>query len=78
MKSNPDIDIRFETFDHRDGSPFDGENATLGHAFFPNFGGDCHLDDSEPWTLDDNDRDGTHLLSVAIHELVSRIFSKLV
>lgn len=49
VKSNADIDIRFETFDHRDGSPFDGENGTLAHAFFPNFGGDCHIDDSEPW-----------------------------
>ena len=68
MKSNGDIDIRFESKDHRDGASFDGANGTLAHAYFPNYGGDVHFDDDEDWTVND-DGNGVHLLSVAVHEI---------
>lgn len=39
----------------------------LAHAFFPDFGGDTHFDDSERWTQ--SARNGVNLLQVAVHEL---------
>lgn len=51
-----DIEVRFESGDHNDGSPFDGPYGTLAHAYFPYGGqaglaGDCHFDDVEVWTV---------------------------
>ncbi|GAU97338.1 hypothetical protein RvY_08657 [Ramazzottius varieornatus] len=62
---NVHIDIRFARYDHGDGDPFDGAGKTLAHAFFPQYGGDAHFDDSESWTTG---RYGTNLLQVAAHE----------
>ncbi|QKX03596.1 matrixin family metalloprotease [Aquimarina sp. TRL1] len=60
------IEILFGKHEHGDGDPFDGPGGTLAHAYFPQYGGDCHFDDSENFT--DNTYIGTNLLQVAIHE----------
>jgi len=62
-----DIDVSFERYDHGDGDPFDGSGGTLAHAFFPQFGGDVHMDDSESWTRDTYR--GINLLQTLVHEI---------
>ena len=49
--SSVNIEIRFEKYEHGDGDPFDGAGGTLAHAYFPQFGGDVHVDDTEHWTI---------------------------
>ena len=61
------IDIRFEKYEHEDGDPFDGPGGTLAHAYFPQYGGDVHVDDTEYWTI--NEFKGTNLLQTMTHEL---------
>ncbi|XP_035663771.1 matrix metalloproteinase-14-like isoform X1 [Branchiostoma floridae] len=61
-----DIFIKFAPIEHGDGAPFDGPGGTLAHAFFPQFGGDAHFDESEQWTV--KTASGTNLLQVAAHE----------
>ena len=46
-----DITVLFATGDHGDSEAFDGPEGALGHAFFPQFGGDTHFDDDESWTF---------------------------
>ena len=62
-----DIEIGFFTFDHGDGDAFDGSGGTLAHAYFPRYGGDVHMDDSETWT--ENSRQGTNFLQTLTHEI---------
>jgi len=62
-----DIEIRFESYEHGDGDPFDGSGGTLAHAFFPLFGGNVHMDDSEVWTI--NSAEGTNMLQTLTHEI---------
>ena len=45
------IEIKFVSYEHGDGDPFDGPGGTLAHAYFPAYGGDMHVDDSELWTI---------------------------
>ncbi|KAK2719648.1 hypothetical protein QYM36_005209, partial [Artemia franciscana] len=45
------IEIRFESYKHGDGYPFDGPGSTLAHADVPINGGDVHFDDTETWTI---------------------------
>ncbi|XP_014672619.1 PREDICTED: LOW QUALITY PROTEIN: matrix metalloproteinase-16-like [Priapulus caudatus] len=66
----PDIEIRFESWNHKDGEAFDGPGRTLAHAFFPKYGGDMHFDDDETWTVESYR--GTNLFQVASHELATR------
>uniref|UniRef100_A0A672Y7Q2 Collagenase 3 n=1 Tax=Sphaeramia orbicularis TaxID=375764 RepID=A0A672Y7Q2_9TELE len=57
-----DIVISFHSGDHYDGSPFDGKQGILAHAFLPGFGigGDVHFDADEDWSF--------NLFAVAVHE----------
>merc|ERR1719295_372885 len=61
------IEIRFEKYEHGDGDPFDGPGGTLAHAYFPQFGGDMHVDDSEHWSV--QSFKGTNLKQTIVHEL---------
>merc|ERR1719474_1452987 len=61
------IEIRFEKYEHGDGDPFDGPGGTLAHAYFPQYGGDIHVDDTEYWTI--SSYRGTNLLQTMTHEL---------
>nr|ADD84682.1 matrix metalloproteinase 13 [Ictalurus punctatus] len=63
-----DIMISFVVGDHRDGSPFDGPNGFLAHAFFPGvgIGGDAHFDDDETFSF--RSTRGYNLFLVAAHE----------
>ncbi|XP_026799469.3 collagenase 3 [Pangasianodon hypophthalmus] len=63
-----DIMISFVVRDHGDGSPFDGPNGILAHAFFPSpgIGGDAHFDDDETFTFKSSR--GYNLFLVAAHE----------
>jgi len=62
-----DIKIYFEKGEHGDGEPFDGPGGTLAHAFFPRWGGDVHMDDTEKWTL--GTHRGTDMFQTLVHEL---------
>ena len=61
-----DIKVSFEPRRHDDGNDFDGPGGTLAHAFFPQFGGDAHMDDEEKWSR--KSYSGTNLFQVAAHE----------
>lgn len=61
------IEIRFDRYEHGDGDPFDGPGGTLAHAYFPQFGGDMHIDDSEHWSV--QSFKGTNLKQTIVHEL---------
>ncbi|KAF7700949.1 collagenase 3-like [Silurus meridionalis] len=63
-----DIMISFAVRDHGDGSPFDGPDGLLAHAFgpAPGLGGDTHFDDDETFTF--KSPDGYVLFLVAAHE----------
>jgi hypothetical protein len=72
IASNPEIRIRFVTGNHSDGSPFDGPNGVLAHAFYPppnggDIAGDTHFDDAETWTVN-LPPSGIDLYTVAAHE----------
>ena len=62
-----DIEIRFESYEHGDGDPMDGPGGTLAHAYYPQYGGDVHMDDSEVWTI--NNAEGTDMLQTLTHEI---------
>ena len=66
LSGEVDIPIDFVTFDHGDGSPFDGVGGTLAHAYYPE-NGDIHVDDSETWTLDSPH--GSNFLQTLTHEI---------
>ena len=51
VTSQPIIDISFQRRDHGDNDPFDGIGGVLAHAYFPQAGGDVHLDEDEPWSV---------------------------
>jgi len=61
-----DINISFEKYDHGDGNAFDGKGGVLAHAFFPQFGGTAHFDDTEDWSV--TDYVGNQLLNTLTHE----------
>ncbi|XP_066556191.1 uncharacterized protein LOC136747142 [Amia ocellicauda] len=66
-RGEADIMIKFASWSHGDGSPFDGPGGELAHAFAPGSGilGDAHFDNDEKWTLGQN---GINLFLVAAHE----------
>jgi predicted Zn-dependent protease len=68
-KDTADLKIKFLTKDHDDGYPFDGQGATLAHAFYPK-SGDVHFDDDEIFTDDYTNSDDQYTLRlVAAHEI---------
>ena len=48
--------------EHGDGDSFDGIGGALAHSFAPQYGGDIHIDEDEPWTVDSPR--GTNLFQV--------------
>ena len=69
-KSNSDkadIEISFVQGYHGDEYPTDGPGKSLAHAYFPRHGGDVHMDDEEPWTI--NSPTGRNLRYILTHEL---------
>ncbi|KAK7904243.1 hypothetical protein WMY93_016850 [Mugilogobius chulae] len=66
-RKEADIVISFYTGDHKDGSPFDGKQGILAHAFLPGtgIGGDVHFDADEDWSTNST---GYNLFAVAVHE----------
>ena len=62
-----DIDVSFVKKQHGDGDPMDGPKGTLAHAYFPQFGGDIHMDDEEWWTV--NSHSGVYIVETFTHEL---------
>jgi predicted Zn-dependent protease len=68
-KDLADLKIKFHSKDHGDGYPFDGQGATLAHAFYPK-SGDIHFDDDESFTDDYKTMDEQYTLRlVAAHEI---------
>jgi predicted Zn-dependent protease len=68
-KDQADLKIKFQSEDHGDGYPFDGQGATLAHAFYPTTG-DIHFDDDEYFTdAYKNDYEQYTLRLVAAHEI---------
>ena len=64
-----DLKIQFHSKDHGDGYPFDGQGATLAHAFYPKQG-DIHFDDDEKFTDSYKDTENQYTLRlVAAHEI---------
>ena len=64
-----DIRVSFYEGDHGDGSPFDGEEGIVAHAYGPK-DGQVHFDAAERWTLDvDSETEAIDLESVATHEI---------
>ncbi|XP_078662679.1 collagenase 3-like [Branchiostoma floridae x Branchiostoma belcheri] len=66
-----DVTIRFAQGYHGDGTKntFDGPGGTLAHAFYPEYGGNCHFDEAETWTVGELNDAGKDLYQVAVHEL---------
>lgn len=69
-ENDADIRISWETNNHGDGFPFDGNGGVLAHGFFPppnagNLAGDIHFDDAENWNLNGD----IDMETVALHEL---------
>ena len=62
-----DIDIKFAVLDHGDGNPFDGPGNINGHAFYPRYGGDVHLNDDQTFTA--YETWGVNLFQVVAHEI---------
>jgi hypothetical protein len=78
VSSNADIEISWQVGNHGDGSPFDGVNGVLAHAFFPppngsgTIAGDIHFDDDETWTMNERpipSGQPIDLVTVAAHEI---------
>jgi predicted Zn-dependent protease len=68
-KEEANLKIRFHSEDHGDGYPFDGQGATLAHAFYPT-SGDIHFDDDEYFTDDYKNKNEHYTLRlVAAHEI---------
>ena len=68
-KDAADLKIKFGSINHGDDYPFDGQGATLAHAFYPT-SGDIHFDDDEIFTDDyTNANDQYTLRLVAAHEI---------
>ncbi|MHA2231106.1 MAG: matrixin family metalloprotease [Candidatus Hodarchaeales archaeon] len=71
---NRSIDIKWATYSHGDGKPFDGPDGVMAHAFSPppdtseTFAGDLHFDDSEVWDDYCYYWSPTDLYSIALHE----------
>ena len=68
-KDAADLKIKFNSNDHGDGYPFDGQGTTLAHAFYPT-SGSIHFDDDENFTDDYGSANEKYTLRlVAAHEI---------
>lgn len=72
-----DIRIDFAKGEHGDNYPFNGPGNNLAHAFYPGteIGGDVHMDEDEPWDIENGKGGDLSFFFTLLHEVNFHSFS---